>query len=435
MQTAIDASTGLPVNVDGSPAQMGLIDGKAFLHILPRLWLPYGGIDTKVHSSVWLESLIIPELGIDTGGEMFKPSRPFPNESYVIFGNERRMGWMIPLEQKLPSEINIRYVYVLSGDFSTLMASHYLEVIHDQKIKIEPSELGVNDCYSTEHCLPGFICKLDYDKTFKEKSSTKVIDFGHPLVTGDSEDYYSDTWELETTEVLNPLPHRYVSSLQFETFEPFHAKQQLVGLTTLNDKHFDNAIVEMPYFILRDAIHTAPKNSKTQTDALPENHPALMLLCTWWNENDSVPAELKNAKTCQIFVRMNEDDSYQDIDLQVPAIPITSFPDEFKQCSARVGDHFIIVFLKGRADLVEQEHYTEHFLVNGIEYENCGLSAEEYLPGWFTLMGLAKMPAMFPHIIEFYKNSVGNTQILETEKVAEQSATESKTSIKAISGR
>lgn len=435
MQTAIDSATGLPINADGSPAQMGLIDGKPFLHIMPRLWLPYEGIDTTVHSSVWLESLTIPELGIDTGGEMFKPSRPFPNMSYVIFGNERRMGWMIPLTDKLPPEINIRYVYVISGDFETMMASDYLEIIHEQKIAIEPSELGVNDCYSTESCLPVFICARDYNKTFKEKYSEKVSDFGHPFVNANSEDYYADAWELETIEMLKPLANRYVNSLQFETYEPFHAKKQFAGLSKHIDEHGQNAIVEMPYSILSEAIHAAPKVSKTPDNELPEDHQALKTLCGWWNANESVPEELRDAKTCQIFVRMNDDDSYQDIDLQVPTIPVTNFPEEFKQCSARIGDHFIVVFLKGRKDLVEKEHYTEHYLVNGDIYETCGLTAEEYLPGWFTLIGLAKMPGMFPNIITFYKNAERiNSDTCKTG-VAGCTATMPKDPAKAISGR
>lgn len=401
-KTAIDSRTGLPVYADGSPAQMGLVDGKPTLHVLPKLWLPYEGLDVNKPMSIWLESIKIPALGIDDGGKEFVPSRPYPNVSYVVFGNGKRMGWFIPLDKPLPDVLDIEYIYILQGDFETSSSSFYLEVIHNQRLIIKKSEIGL-DCYSTEQCVPVFICYDEFERVFKKHSSEKVKSFGHPEA---DEGYYVDGWDLVTEEILSPLPNRHISALQFEDYEPFHSKKQQTKLTKYTKSHNRNAKIEAPFSIISSAISQLDAwDGKADPLNLPENHSAMKTLCEWWNSHPDVKDSLKRAKACQIWVRLNDSNEYHDIDLEVPAIPITGLDRKVKECAARIGDHFLVVFMLGYQALNENdEGFTASYLVNGAIYESRGCSKEEFLPGWETLGRLRSLSDRYPDIVKMYAN-------------------------------
>lgn len=396
---AREAKTGILVRADGSIPQGSLLDGKPFLHVLPRLWLPYPGLDVSRPTSVWLERIAIPALGFEDGGDAYKPSRPFPNWNYVIFGKGRKMGLYIALQEKIPDRLRIEYLYVLNGDFDTETTSRYLEVKHDQHLQVASSAIGI-DCYSTEHLAPVFICRAEYERVLKTQHEESIKEFGHPQGTRDGS-YFVDQWDVVTEEELKPLPNRYVSSEYFEHYEPHHSKRQSIRLTKFNAEHRQNAAIEIPPAVFLDVVQAAHQHPWVE-GVLPEQHPAIGKLCEWWNTNEHVPQALKCAKTFQIWVRFRDEDEYQDLDPEVPTFRITGLGIAIKSCIARVGEHFLIVFLKGYDDLVEREDSTEHYLVNGLSFETLSLPKVEYLPGLSTLRGLAILQKSYPKIYKHY---------------------------------
>ena len=398
MKTAIDTKTGQPIHADGTAAQMPLLGGKPFLHILPRLWLPYPGLDLARHPDcVGLESIAIPALNIEIDGREFSASRPFPNFNYVVLGKDRRMGWMLPLEQALPDRLEIEYRYTIVGNFRTAMGGGYMEIFHIQTLHVQRSEIGA-DCYSTEHCVPAFVCPGEYERVFAEKRRHEVIDYGHE--PADKDGYYAESWSLMTKQDLKPLHNRYVFSLEFENHKPFHAKKQALALTRHKKAHQRNGRLEAPFDLLFRAAQFAQQPDE---ESLPEEHIALRALCEWWNSHPDVPAILQRARTCQILVRIENNDEYQDLDLQVPPFSITRFHPAIAECCARIGAHFLIVFLQGQEALQEDEHGgTTHFLVNKDSYETCGICKAEYRPGWFTLRALATLERNHPALMSHY---------------------------------
>ena len=393
MKVAVDAKTGIPITADGNAA---VGDRTApFLHILPKLWLPYPGLDEKQEFSIWLESIKIPEIGYESHDTRFTPCRPYPNWNYVVFGcDDTRLGMYLPLQNDLPEKLTIETFYILCGDFKTAEAAHDLTIMHIQNILLEKGDIGAPS-YSTERCTPVFICQAEYERVFKKSYAERIVAYGHPA-HGDARS--ADEWLLVTDESLEPLANRYVHSSQFEDFIPHRDRKQSIHLQNDIDTHRSNAVVEAPFRLLAEAVALA--SEQKDWPERPEDHPAIRHLCAWWNANAEVKKDHRQAKSCQIFVRANDEDGYQDIDHQVPNFPVDQY--DYAENTARIGDHFLILYMLGKDACTEDKHGSTSYLVNGEPYEVIGLSLEELVLGYETLDNLGSVSDRYSVLYQHY---------------------------------
>ncbi len=379
---------GVIIRPDGSTAQhSGPL--QAFLHILPKLWLPYKGLDLSKPSQAQIVSLSIPELNwcLDRG---FTACRPYPNWNYVVFGHGRRMGVLIPLDAPLPDHLTVVTEYVIDGSFRTSTGGYYLGVIHEQHLLVEHSAVGV-DCYSTERCMPTVICGQEYGDHFEPRYGSFVQSIGHPLL--DDDGYLADEWEITTRERLAPLPNHFSLSSDYEHYEPHHSKPQSAALTRFHAEHAANAILELPAEEFRHALSLAVW--PLPQGALPERHPAMMQLCRWWNRQEAIPPQHRCAAACRIMVRFRDEDEYQDVGLQMPPLPITAMAEDAPSC-ARVGQHILILFLRGQDAVIEDAQGSHSLKVDGGRYDLVEATKEECPIGAETLQGLQHFARHFP---------------------------------------
>lgn len=393
---------GMIVRPDGSAAQgVELPDGLPFLHLLPKLWLPYPKLAVTTPQAVMLESLSIPELDWKCE-EGFNACRPYPNWKYVVFGHGRRMGVLIQLKEQLPKQITVEALYVLSGEFCTSMSGSYMEVRHTQHLSVTRSEVGV-DCYSTEGLLPTVVCGEEYRRVFAERYGPQVEDIGHPVV--DEDGYLADEWLLVMNERLEPLSNHFLCCDDFEDYEPHHAKVQIVGLSRFNEEHRSNAMIEMPQDVFVEAVRLA--GEPLAEGSLPEQHVALRMLCDWWNFQSEVPEEYRCARTARVLVRFRDENEYQDVDLEVPPSPITTFQGD-AGAAARVGDHLLIIFLKGQDDVWEDDTGSHYPKVDGDIYETIGAPKDVFPIGAGTLDGLRTFVTAYPDIHRYLAAAKSN---------------------------
>ena len=401
MKFAIDKKTNQAVNALGDIVIGDHTKGK-FLHILPRLLLPYAEIDLKsFRKRIHLLKICIPELNFDSekSGMLFKASRPYPNINYVVFGDySTKMGLYISLAENSPKIITIEAYYSLDHFdlYYDDLKDYYghLDITHKQILTLEDIEVG-EACYSTEQCMAVMLgLECDEKGNFEGKTSADtIIEYGSPVIENHR---VVDEFHMTTKNTLKPLYNRFVFASEFENEILFRDKEQLIKLSKFNIEHEKNAIVEAPLEILTKAIEQSTTELKNK--ALPQDHTAMITLCQFWNESEEVPVDLRKAKSCQIFVRANNNDEYHDIDLQIPSFPITEYCDQSKLCTARIGEHFLILYLLGQEGCNDNDGWVETHLVNGEVYEKCGMDLDDFEIGYETLDNLKEIPDRYPNI-------------------------------------
>lgn len=384
---------GLPVYADGSPAQGCLLDGQAFLHVMPRLWLPYRKLLSENPEEVHIESLVIPELQWRLTNDAIA-CRPYPNWKYVAFRSNGKLGFYVPLPDAIPDQLTVDAEYYIDGDFRTTTAGYVMQVYHRQVLNLTKSEVGIN-CYSTEKAMPTVICEDQYERVFKELHENNVSSIGHPIY--DENVYCVDEWYIDTQETLNPLPNRYVLASEFDTYTPHHAKQHASHLEAFHSEHMANARIRMPESVFGQAIRTLDRLGLNYE--LPEQHLTMQTLCDWWNHNTDVPEYARCAASCKVLVRFRNEDEYQDVDINVPVVPITAMSDQLDS-TATAGDHLLIVFMRGQSNVIEDNNGSHYFTVDGGVYETIGAAKDEFPVGADTLSGLYNMSTTFPLVYE-----------------------------------
>lgn len=386
MKTALNIETGIIENADGSPAQSQHFNNQSFLHILPTIFDPDGAASKE---SLKAFSIQIDELNYSFDSVNVQLSRPLPNQSYVVIGDEHKMGIFVPISESNADTltINLHYQFAIGNDKT-------ITLIHQQSLKLQLPEVGLKR-YSTEFNRPIPIaheCFMESSLLNDESiKSIRVDEMDKGVLVS-----------LDSFNELPCLPGGYIHAFEYENYTPFHQKEQKITLTQFNDIHASNAKIELPYQALKDAmIMIALNTNRDKVKAVNTN--AFKQLCEYWNTHADVPKDLQCAKSFQIFVRLNDEDAYQDIDLETPAFPITNLHESLKECSARIGDHFLIVFLKGYEVSEENSSIIEH-LVNGDSYMNIGMTEDEYELGAWTLDALLQMNDNFSGVLRYYDN-------------------------------
>jgi len=76
------------------------------------------------------------------------------------------------------------------------------------------------------------------------------------------------------------------------------------------------------------------------------------------------------------------------------------------ECSLRIGQHFLIVFMKGAESIKDTSKGVAEYLVNGEPIQWSCIDIELVDPGRDTLVALRHMDINFPNIYDYYVNKL-----------------------------
>jgi hypothetical protein len=154
--------------------------------------------------------------------------------------------------------------------------------------------------------------------------------------------------------------------------------------------------LEGEYSMLEDAIRLLSGNPCSADDAHDyEAHPALKLLCDWWN--GQAPDGSREAGFVRLYVWNDGDRIFNPCDPEEPALS-TGQIDESPSFALfeRDGMPSVLVrFFRGRrSNRGETGGYTTIFAADGSEAASIGLDPEEVDEAYYSLVGLEHLAAM-----------------------------------------
>lgn len=184
----------------------------------------------------------------------------------------------------------------------------------------------------------------------------------------------------------------------------------IVSFTKFNEEHRANACCELPAHIFVKAVQLArcidwEKESQYWNNW--EAHPAIKLICDWWNTNAPDPS-VRCAGSFSYVVRVDNGSKYIDLGHGMYMNSITpdgEYPTaSFSNCNARLNDVLLFMFQKGKAGYTHEytvptrnEIYYATYLVDGDIYsDTVGRSIDNADDSRFTLNGLYFFPKTFP---------------------------------------
>lgn len=184
----------------------------------------------------------------------------------------------------------------------------------------------------------------------------------------------------------------------------------IVSFTKFNEEHRANVCCELPAYIFVKAVQLArcidwEKESQYWNNW--EAHPAIKLICDWWNTNAPDPS-VRCAGSFSYVVRVDNGSKYIDSGHGMYMNSITpdgEYPTaSFSNCNARLNDVLLFMFQKGKAGYTHEytvptrnEIYYATYLVDGDIYsDTVGRSIDNADDSHFTLNGLYFFPKTFP---------------------------------------
>lgn len=208
-------------------------------------------------------------------------------------------------------------------------------------------------------------------------------------------------------------------------------EKQVSTFSRYTQEHRDNGWAELPASVLLLAMKLAremPYNDaaiQAQLDAgdgdrmgLLEQHPAMTVLCTWWEENRPDKPGVMRAGMAMLFIRVLDDDQYYCGNLEHPALPIGTMFSVATSCATSGGCvlvHFLAsvkhsTFHDGRLDI----HCSDGdlWMEAGVyrEQVECG----EHDEAAICLDALANFPSNFPVAYQALKElAAAQTQAMD----------------------
>lgn len=209
---------------------------------------------------------------------------------------------------------------------------------------------------------------------------------------------------LSERELIWPFHLNASFETQTEDFD-------ITSFSQFNEDHRANACCELSTDIFVKAVELA-RAIDWGKDSLYDNnweaHPAIKLVCDWWNSTVPNP-ELRCAASFSFCVRVDNGSNYL---FGCRSMHCNSIdPDgecsarRFSSCNARLGDILLFTFEKGKAGYIpsldlsgkREVVYFDTYLVNGEGYiDRAGESLEDADDSRDTLNALENFPENFP---------------------------------------
>ena len=215
-----------------------------------------------------------------------------------------------------------------------------------------------------------------------------------------------------TEDVTIPgMPREQIWSLDAHEEVQFHEIQQTAVLTDAHARaaHEVNGPAVLPAKLFVRAVDLARDSRIPYQErfAGAEDHPAIALLCTWWDT--ARPAGEPYAPGfCMPWVRIRDDGLYWPGYYQIPTEDVDGFNPDGRNM-ARVGDTILVAFYATQRVAHHKPGEVTIYLPTGEPYATVVADWDDYQSGvideaWYGLQALAQFPDRFPAAWEFVTN-------------------------------
>lgn len=397
---------------------------------------PYDGLTCEEITLMVTSSLPIdmfPEGGI-------KIRQPYPNRRYFVGGsNLIRNGWIVPLPFDV-TEFDIEFHWhIESASMWRIVPRDDWQVRHLLHINLHPGK-GVT--YSMDSsCWPqrkDIAMKIS-PVTVLGVEDKDQIDRDRRRIVRDSDLIYTDgemKGELagyfieEQVDIIGVALEQAWSIDAFND-EQLHEVRQTAILAQDIEAHRANGPVVMPAELFVEAVRLAENVSfdkesdfaKSVAGVLGglEKHPAMKLLCDWW-ESVRPEGEPFRPGSAMPIVRVRDDGEYWWGHHEIPNVPVDGFNPSGRDV-ARVGDQMLVMFQATQESAIFDKDGMTVLLPSGEPYQTTGIDKEQYLSGewdeaWFCLSALTSFRSRFPSTWSFLNKSGGEYRMAERAKVA-----------------
>lgn len=408
----------LTVAADGKPLGHGDIDRRV-LHVLPKLFVPASAVPHLDKEEIGFN--VKSTLGVDIappGGVTIR--QPYPNTRYFVGGSgAMRNGWVVALPEGV-NEFDIEFQWELYGPklWNWLRADEW-ECRHLIHVQLQP---GKGRMYSMDaSCWPriegGKVGQSavtlvghreDDDLSMKDRSIVRVASLIVPDDPHDPVGHY-----LEEELAIPPIAYEQAWSLNAFQEEQIHEVRHETNFTEFVDLHRQNASVEMPAALFIEAIKLARSVPYAEDSAFArsvagqagglESHPAMKLLCGWWEQNRKDGQKIK-VGCAMPWIRVRNDADYWCGNPEEPTAEIGDFA-KYSTAGASLGDLALVLFLASHEHFTFDDNGTDIYLADGQPYSSIGISKEEvqggeYDEAYYSLKALAWFPSRFPAAYE-----------------------------------
>lgn len=244
------------------------------------------------------------------------------------------------------------------------------------------------------------------------------------------------TWGLRRLEMVCIRPYATivqggVTNIDAFQDEQLHEVRQTAVLTQDNDAHRANGPIEMPAELFVEAVNLAEKipfdeesefaKSVANVPGGLERHPAMKLLCDWW-ESVRPEGEPFRPGSAMPIVRVRDDGQYWWGDHQVPNSPVVDFNPTGRDV-ARIGDVLLVLFQATQDAAVFDKDGMTVFLPSGERFSTIEIDRAQYLSGesdeaWACLSALASFRSRFFSAWRFLSGVGAEYRMAERAKVA-----------------
>lgn len=416
LTTHQDGSSTL-IRADGS--EVGVADScQKMLHLVPTLVLDKQALAYFDIANVRLEvisdlaELLVPKSGIQV-------SRPYPNHSFVVGGSaDTRNGWCVDAAL-LPSEFDVEYRWTLIGGHPEVECFDWV-VRHRLSIKLlDGKHRTYTMAVSNWPRLPGeaapiyrtaqaFVRQAQFTEDYTAHRQIRRADESMVPVKGSKAGL-----TIEEAVEVPSIPYEQAINIHAYQDKQLHELEQTSTFSRFQDEHKANGSTELPAATFLKAVSLAraiPYKSRPRlvvtgdgaedhTGRL-EQHPALVLLSQWWEENRPDKGSSFRAGMAMPYFRALDDGDYQCGYMEFPSLPIGTMFSVSTSC-ATCGDALLIHFLAS----VKHSHFEENYLdvrsADGEVWQEVGVTRDDVKKGlydeaWNCLDALAGFPTHFP---------------------------------------
>ena len=392
------------IDTNGQPLGSGDID-QPMLHVIPLLYVPDDQLVDKVLARLTLtvrseDGLpIAPDPAAADGGVVVR--NPYPNKHYFVGGSrEHRHGWLIPLADGCNKRV-FSFCWRLRDAFEVGFAEDNIDIVHHVTLRLVP---GAGRLYTMHaSCWPDDAAA----QAVRDRLMVCLVSPSpHP---GDPEArlFHDDVWRTDTKVRIPGIPREQAHSLDSFEEENLHEITQTAIFPDADpdrDAHRANAPVEMPAALFVQAVRLAREIPRMTyghngVPAECEQHPAVRLLCDWWNTARPAGEPLRPG-SFMLWVRVRPDGEYWSGYYETPNIDVRDMNPNGANC-ARVGDALLMLFQAEQADAQWDESGVTIRLPNGEPHMTVGVDRKDFESGaydeaWYGLESLRVFPERFP---------------------------------------
>jgi len=421
------------VDANGKPLSKGDAD-RPLLHVLPKLFVPADAVGRDylrdqglvfVHSVELAVSSTLPADLTPEGGIFVR--QPYPNRRYFVGGSALiRNGWLVPLPIDA-TEFDITFHWQIEGAWECFRQDDW-EIQHVVHIKLHPGK-GLTytmDC----SCWPqtdgparrfGPVTPLGIEEDDpSENKRRQIIKTSDLVYTGGEDDGCLAGYYLEERINITGIPLGQAYTIDAFQDEQLHEVKQTASLKQDNEAHRANGPVEMPADVFVRAVKFAGEvafdvesefaKSVTGVPGGFERHPAMRLLCDWWDTVRTAGEPFKPGSAMPM-VRVRDDGEYWWGYYEIPNAPVEKFNPSGRDV-ARIGD-FLLVLFQATQEVAKFDQDGMHIMLPSGEVYNCiGIEKKDYLAGEcdeaiFCLRALDAFPTRFPAAWKFLNQKGG----------------------------